>query len=446
MRGLFPESGWFAPDDATRALRLALVKRRSRVAALEAGGLKDPVTLSRLGLHASAATGFDRAPRLARRWAAEAVTSYFAAGRPADARATAESVIARPGQARLALALAAIDAELGSRVAQADTGKAVAVPRAGGEAQNCERRLAAGDRSASAWSDLFQSRGMSSVTGRGGAEIVLETAQASGQAVRNGEPVSVIMPVWNTADHVGAAVRSVLDQGWRNLELILVDDASTDGSIEVARQAADGDPRLQVLRQSSRRGPYVARNRALTAATGRWIAFHDADEWAHPDRLRVQIGQMTSRGLVASAGRSVRIDSAGRPRARGVWPLVRFAPSTMMIDRKRVLDRAGLMHEVTSGADNEYWWRMTLLFGPRRVALLPHLLILGAWRDGSQTVSAQEGYGAGGVNLSRLAYWEGWNRWHLSCRRRPGALKLAANAKPFAVPPELEVPAARGPT
>ncbi len=444
MRGLFPASGPIAPDDIPRALRLELARRGRRVEALARGGFEDPVVLSRLGLHGLAAEAFDCRPEATRRWAAEAVASYFAVGRGDDARQLARQTRGRTKKKRLALALAGFDKEMAVKAAPGGQVDLRAALGAEVDPVTPEGFLASGDLAPEHWGRLFEARAMTPIASRTGATITLDNATAPSQAVHDGALVSVVMPVWNTAMHVGTAVRSILDQGWRNLELIVVDDDSDDGSADVARQAAAGDERLIVIRQPLRRGPYVARNRALTAARGRWIAFHDADEWAHPDRLRVQVGQMMSRGLVASAGRSVRIDSAGRPRARGVWPLVRFAPSTMMIDRKAVLDRAGLMHEVTSGADNEYWWRMTLLFGPRRVAPLPHLLILGAWRDGSQTVSAQEGYGSGGVNLSRLAYWEGWNRWHLSCRRRLGALKLAANAQPFAVPPDLEVPPARG--
>ena len=116
----------------------------------------------------------------------------------------------------------------------------------------------------------------------------------------------------------------------------------------------------------------------------------------------------------------------------------------MMIDRDRVLSRVGLMNEVWSGADNEYWWRMMYLFGPRRVATLPHLLILGAWRAASQTVSASEGYGDRGVNLNRLAYWEAWNRWHVAERRHTRRMKLGPGDQRFEAPLDLIVDRVEG--
>lgn len=96
--------------------------------------------------------------------------------------------------------------------------------------------------------------------------------------------VSVLMANHNGAAHIAAAVRSVLRQTERALELILSDDGSTDDSTEIARGAAAGDPRF-VLVRGERGGPAAARNRALKAARGRWIAIVDNDDLIHPERL-----------------------------------------------------------------------------------------------------------------------------------------------------------------
>ncbi len=449
MSVLGPQHG-FAADDAPRALRLALARSGRRLAAL-AWGRDDPVTLSRLGLHAQARAGFLAKPVLERRWPAEAVISHFAAGALDDARRLGICGAARPNR-RLALALAPLDPALALTACPvreealhlALALQAQAVTTSPAPACPESRLLMAwaendGRTSATAWAGTFATRGMTPIEPRDHAKaVLLDNATASAEP-SGGELISVIMPVRNAARYVGSAVRSVLGQGWRDLEFLLVDDASTDDTVACALKAAADDPRMVLIRQSHRAGPYVARNRALSRARGRWVAFQDADEWAHPDRLRVQRQAMIDRGLVASVGRSVRIDADGRPRARGVWPLVRWAPSTLMLERVPVLGRAGLMHEVLSGADSEYWWRMAALFGPRRVGNLAQILILGAWRDDSLTGSPDSGYGAGGINLERLAYWEAWNLWHLAMRRTPGELKLEAGARPFAVPRGLIV-------
>lgn len=97
--------------------------------------------------------------------------------------------------------------------------------------------------------------------------------------------VSVIMANLNGAAHIAAAVRSVLRQSERSLELIVSDDGSSDDSLERAAGAAAGDPRLVLLRHGARSGPAAARNRALKAARGEWIAVVDNDDAIHPERI-----------------------------------------------------------------------------------------------------------------------------------------------------------------
>ena len=108
--------------------------------------------------------------------------------------------------------------------------------------------------------------------------------------------VSVIMAHHDGKDYIGAAIASVLGQSLGALELILSDDASTDGSREIAQAAAASDPRVKVVRSDRRGGPAVARNRALDMARGDWIAIVDADDLIHPERLERLVAQATSLG------------------------------------------------------------------------------------------------------------------------------------------------------
>ncbi|WP_309089838.1 glycosyltransferase [Phenylobacterium sp.] len=97
--------------------------------------------------------------------------------------------------------------------------------------------------------------------------------------------VSVITANYNGARHLAAAVRSVLGQTLTSLELIVADDASSDDSLAVIACAAAGDPRVRVLKAGRNGGPGAARNRALKAARGRYIAVFDSDDLMAPDRL-----------------------------------------------------------------------------------------------------------------------------------------------------------------
>ena len=97
---------------------------------------------------------------------------------------------------------------------------------------------------------------------------------------------SVVMPLHNKADHVAAAIESVLSQSFAPFEIIVIDDASTDGSRAIV--AAIGDGRLRLLdRTEPGPGGYAARNLGIREAKGDWIAFLDADDLWHENHLSV---------------------------------------------------------------------------------------------------------------------------------------------------------------
>ncbi len=93
--------------------------------------------------------------------------------------------------------------------------------------------------------------------------------------------VSVVMPLYNKEPYVEQAMKSVLDQTLSDLELIVVDNGSTDGSRAVASRCAQGDVRVRLL-DESHRGAAAARNRALDEAAGEFVAFIDADDFIDP--------------------------------------------------------------------------------------------------------------------------------------------------------------------
>lgn len=96
-------------------------------------------------------------------------------------------------------------------------------------------------------------------------------------------PVTVVIPAYNAAAFLPRTLRSLAEQTWRPQQVIVVDDGSTDGTVDVARQHG-----AQCLQQS-RGGPGAARNRGLAEAEGDYVAFLDADDWYALDKLERSI-------------------------------------------------------------------------------------------------------------------------------------------------------------
>ena len=100
--------------------------------------------------------------------------------------------------------------------------------------------------------------------------------------------VSIIIPAYNTSIYITKAVESALEQTEKNIEVIVVDDASSDNTVEVVSKIVD--KRLKILVNESNFGPSYSRNRGIKVAKGEWVALLDSDDWYEPQRLEVLLG------------------------------------------------------------------------------------------------------------------------------------------------------------
>ena len=129
--------------------------------------------------------------------------------------------------------------------------------------------------------------------------------------------VSVLMPVFNCETYVIAAMSSILQQSFSDLELVVISDGSTDGTNDLISRVTDRRVRVHI--EATNHGIAAARNQALRFAKGKYLAWLDSDDIAHPDRLGRQVeflDRYSTFGLVASNARS--IDEDGNV-CRGAW-------------------------------------------------------------------------------------------------------------------------------
>lgn len=156
--------------------------------------------------------------------------------------------------------------------------------------------------------------------------------------------VSIITPAYKAGRFVGETIASVLAQSYPKWEMLIVDDCSPDDTVAAIEKAAGSDPRVRILRQAQNGGPAAARNSALRAAEGRWIAFLDSDDLWLPEKLEHQLRFHASNNckLSFTSFRRINIDGAttGRlipvPARLGYRDLLgntAIATSTVMVDR-----------------------------------------------------------------------------------------------------------------
>ena len=123
--------------------------------------------------------------------------------------------------------------------------------------------------------------------------------------------VSIVMPSYNTAGFIADSINSVRAQTYENWELIIVDDCSTDNTDEVV--SFFEDPRIRYIKNEKNSGAAVSRNRALSEAKGRWIAFLDSDDLWSPNKLQKQIAFMENSGYGFSHTNYEEIAENGEP-------------------------------------------------------------------------------------------------------------------------------------
>ena len=137
-----------------------------------------------------------------------------------------------------------------------------------------------------------------------------------------GKPViSVIMPAYQAAQYLGQAITSVQSQTCKEAwELLIIDDCSTDNTMEVARTYAAADPRIRYLRQRKNRGVAAARNLGIRKAQGMYVAFLDADDWWDADKLSIQMECIRrTKAVLCCTGRELmRHDGSAQGRTIGV--------------------------------------------------------------------------------------------------------------------------------
>jgi len=241
---------------------------------------------------------------------------------------------------------------------------------------------------------------------------ILDVRGAPVETTRAGPLVTVIMTSFNAADTIGYAARAVLNQSHANLRLVIVDDCSNDGSRELVARLANEDDRVELLFNESNIGTYCSKNRALRQYKSDFYAFHDSDDWMHPERLAEHLAA-TSGDVRLTTSMWIRVDEQGRAAVRATGGYLHDNPASTFFGTD-VVEAIGYFDSVRIGADSEFTWRARHVFGDSAVQQIRKPLALGLNREGSLTRSGPAAFDEFRHSPVRLKYWEAWAAWHRS--------------------------------
>jgi len=231
--------------------------------------------------------------------------------------------------------------------------------------------------------------------------------------------VSVIMTTYNTDLYVEKAIKSILMQSHTNLELIIVDDCSTDKTRDIISNYAKNDNRVKLYCFGENRGTYFAKNYGMTMAVGSVITFMDSDDISHHKRIETQLEILETK--IACLCQLQRKDIHGEIiDIHGSKS--RYAPISLMF-RKNVLDNIGYFDTVRTSADDEFYHRIKLVYGEKSIKRIPVILYDALLRPDSLTneegnaidLSVERKEGESFLPNDRQNYLNNYQKWHNHC-------------------------------
>lgn len=287
--------------------------------------------------------------------------------------------------------------------------------------------------------DLYSNLNMTEIGVRHEADCALmDRLYSKAVTSVNGPKISVIMPTYAPGRSIYTAVRSLLEQTWTNLEIIIVDDASPANYDTLFSDLETLDPRIRVHRQAHNLGAYVARNAGLAQATGSYVTTHDDDDWSHPDKLALQVEVMeTDASVVASTSSHIRTrEDMTFQRVNVHAQYIQMNYSSLMF-RRGITREIGDWDRVNRGGDSEFITRVIENFGEDRVVHVGDkpLSFSRVWSGSLTSGEMARGFFA----YPRLLYRWSFRQWQWDANKSgKKPVRQSEDPRPYAVPSTFE--------
>ncbi|MDE5415816.1 glycosyltransferase [Alkalihalobacterium chitinilyticum] len=246
--------------------------------------------------------------------------------------------------------------------------------------------------------------------------------------------VSIIIPAYNSETTIGTSIESMMNQTWENLEILVIDDCSTDNTKAVIQDYAEQDARVRLLTTEKNSGAYVARNVALQVATGDYVTINDADDWSHPEKVKTQVEHLEANpntignfSQQARATEDLKFYRRGKP---GIYVFANM--SSFMFRRKKVFEKLGFWDSVRFAGDSEYVKRIKKVFGEKSIVELP-TAPLSFMRQSESSLTGNSAFGFPGYFMgARKEYAEAHEHFHSNNENL--YYPFPQTPRPFAIP------------
>jgi glycosyltransferase involved in cell wall biosynthesis len=262
---------------------------------------------------------------------------------------------------------------------------------------------------------------------------------ASTTTVQDSRLVSIIMTTYKRDPLLDAAIASIMNQTYQNIELVIVDDCSPDNNFSYLQELAENESRIRVFQMSENGGTYLAKNFGMTQAKGEFIGFMDSDDYCHAQRIEYQVASLDAHPEVMGVTHDYfRIDESSDIEFRGIGAL-RMACISLLI-RREVVDEIGFFDSLRVGADTEYIERIEAYYGKdcRLRHQIPSMFMM--LHSSSLTGGGPFHISWRSVTGPRLQHHRSFRTWHkkIKAKLEDPFVSRKIHLRPFEVPEEMK--------
>lgn len=258
----------------------------------------------------------------------------------------------------------------------------------------------------------------------------IETVKINKISQKLKEPkISIIVPVYNVENYIEECINSLINQTYKNIEIMIINDCSTDSTGQIISQLGDKYPNLiKIYNNRKNVGTYISINIGIKLTNGKYITIIGGDDIFTPEKIitQVQILEKNEKYVACYCNYERYHWETGK------ILITNYGESTIMF-RRKVIYEIGYYDSVRFGADTEFKDRIKKFYGPYKTKIINKTMYKAKYRPHSLTTSKTSKSGCS----ARSTYAKNYNFWHLCTEKTKLKMPFPLKRRPFKIPIEL---------